>query len=281
MSSTLPDLEAVTRAVRHLPPLPAVAAEILATLGEGGADPDTVANLLMRDTALAARTLRVANSPYFGLQGRIGSVQEAVVVLGLASIRSLVVASALTQIFAGRVGAGFDQQCFWRHALATAAAAAALGGALGGNPGILFLAGIMHDMGRLALLVTYPDAFEAVLARRAAAGGGWIEAERAVLGFDHADIGGALCEHWRFPAVIGAAVAGHHAPPDDAAVREADIVHAANAIAHALDLAGEAAAAVPALSATAWERLGLSWDQLQRVLAASEAHFDALVAMLG
>jgi putative nucleotidyltransferase with HDIG domain len=208
----------------------------------------------------------------------VGSVQDAVVVLGLASVRALVVASALTRAFDGAAAADFDAHAFWRHSLATAAAAGELARRTGADGAALFLAGILHDMGRLALFATFPAAGEAVAAHRRAGGLAWHEAEAAVLGFDHAAIGGALCDHWHFPAAIGAAVAGHHAPED--AGRWADVVHAADAIAHALDLAGEADAAVPPQADGAWERLGLGWDELRQVLAATEGRFAGLLSIL-
>jgi len=277
--SPLPELPAALRAVRNLPPLPGVATQILASLGDERIDGERIAHHIASDTALAARTLRVANSPYYGLQGKIATIPEAVVVLGFANLRSLVMASALTLAFR-EVTPHFDRLGFWRHSLATAAAASAAGSVLGANPGLLFLAGLMHDMGRLALGVTFPAAFEAVAARRKQDDSSWLEAETAVLGFDHAMLGGALCDHWRFPAAIGRAVADHHKPDEVVADVFSAVVHVADAVARALDLAQGEDAAVPFIVAGAWERCGIDRVALRRILVETERHYDGLLHVL-
>jgi putative nucleotidyltransferase with HDIG domain len=281
MSPAFPDLPAALQAVRNLPPLPGVAAQVLASLGDERLDSERIAHQIASDTALAARTLRVANSPYYGLQGRIATIPEAVVVLGFANLRSLVMASALTLAFK-EATPQFDRLHFWHHSLATAAAAGAAATVRGADPGLPFLAGLMHDMGRLALGVTFPAAFEAVTARRRRDDSSWIDAERQVLAFDHATLGAALCDHWRFPAAIGRAVAGHHGLRDGTAAGGlSDLVHVADTIARALDLAQGGDAAVPFVLAEAWERCAIDDAALQRILAETERQFRALLHVLG
>jgi putative nucleotidyltransferase with HDIG domain len=279
MSPAFPELPAALGAVRNLPPLPTVATQILASLADDRVDSERIAHHIASDTALAARVLRVANSPYYGLQGKIATIPEAVVVLGFANLRSLVMASALTLTLTD-VSPEFDRLRFWRHSLATAAAASAAGSVLGTNPTLLFLAGLMHDMGRLALGVTFPAAFEAVAARRKQDDLSWIEAETEVLGFDHATLGGALCDHWRFPEVIGRAVAGHHKPREAAADRFPALVHVADAVARALDLAQDEDAAVPFIVVGAWERCAIDKDALRRILVDTERQYEGLLHLL-
>ncbi len=277
-SDPFPSLDEALHAVRNLPPLPGVAALVLASLGDERLDGELLARRIASDTALAARTLRVANSPYYGLQGRIDSIQEAVVVIGFSNLRSLAMASALTLAF-GEGAHRLDHRAFWRHSLGTAAAASATGGVLGGNSGLLFLAGLMHDMGRLALGVTFPDAFQAVVRRREQDDSDWVAAETAVLGYDHAVLGGALCEHWRFPVAITRAVASHHKPGDDGD-RLCDMLHVADVVARALELAGDASA-VPRIAPAAWNRLAIDDDALRRILVETERQFEALLQVLG
>ena len=278
MSPAFPDLHAALAAVRNLPPLPGVAAQVLASLGDERLDSERIAHQIASDTALAARTLRVANSPYYGLPGRIATIPEAVVVLGFANLRSLVMASALTLAFRD-AAPEFDRLHFWHHSLATAAAASAVAAVRGADTGLPFLAGLMHDIGRLALGATFPAAYEAVAARRRRDDASWIEAEREVLGFDHAALGAALCDHWRFPAAIGRAVAGHHGPGDGAGL--SDLVHVADAVARAIDLAQEEDAAVPRLVTEAWARCAIDEAVLPRILAETERQFRGLLHVLG
>jgi len=126
-----------------------------------------------------------------------------------------------------------------------------------------FTAGLLHDIGRLVLVTGFPEH-----ARRAALyqrehDCGTAEAERAVLGLDHALIGSALAQRWKFPAGVQQAIARHHTPAAHGAGAApdtlVDLLHLADVTAHALDLSGDPHERVPCLDSGAWHRLGLRW----------------------
>lgn len=281
---TTPTLAQIVGSLRVLPSLPTVVIELLQTMGDEDVDIDRLAHGIGNDQALAARTLRVANSPFYGVQGKIATIAEAITVLGFVNVRSLVTTAGLATAWPASATAGFDARTFWRHCLAVASCADALAHHAGMRAETLFLAGLLHDIGRLVLVATHPDVFAEILRRRAADDCLPVEAERALLGFDHTQIGGELCRHWRIPESIAAAVERHHQvrpATTGMAAEMADAVHLADAMAHALDLNHDAQAIVPAPQAAAWQRVGLERKSMRSVLEKAERQFESFANILG
>lgn len=281
---TTPSLGEVVNGLRALPSLPTVVMELLRTMGEEDVDIDRLAHGISNDQALAARTLRVANSPFYGMQGKIDTIAEAITVLGFVNVRSLVTTAGIATSWPADGTAGFEPRIFWRHSLGVASCAATLASHAKLRPETLFLAGLVHDIGRLVLVVTHPEAYADILLQRARQDLLMLDAERAVLGFDHAQIGSELCRHWRIPAPIATAVERHHQVSPEAPklpADMADVVHVADVLAHALDLADDPDALVPPPDAAAWQRLGIGEKQLRSVLEQAECHFNGFANLLG
>lgn len=279
-----PTLAELTGRIRSLPAMPAVALELLHTLTETDASSADLADLARRiaqDQAITARVLRVANSPFYGLQSRVASIHDAIVVLGFSAVRSLVLAAAVMASLPGGPCTGFSQERFWRHVLGTAAAAQAIGKRLGRPSEALFIAGLLHDIGRLALVVLYPARYATTLATAREQDRSLQDAEQEFFGFDHTSVGASLAEHWHFPEEIADALAWHHQPAQGKAGGLAAIVHYADAISQALDLDEAADGQVARLQESAVNSLGLDWDALLAVLAETQRRFDSYRLMLG
>lgn len=280
-------LEEVLADVRQLPSLPAAVEELVRALDNESTGIDQLADGIAKDQALAARALRVANSPFYGVQHKVASIHEAIVVLGFRAVGSLVMAASITGFFAPPREVPFDLTQFWRHSIGTALCARALARHVGLDPETGFTAGLLHDMGVLMLLTTRPSHYAAVLAYRDTHDVHLMEAEREVLGFDHGAAGEALAQRWRFPAEIVRAVARHHAPSDGDGLSVsqdkaslADVVHLANVLAHALDLAAAPNALVPPVDPGSWRRIGLYGDTLKPLLATVEREHEGYCALL-
>lgn len=277
-------LEEILADIRQLPSLPAVVGELIRTLDNESAGIEQLAEGIAKDQSLAARALRVANSPFYGIQHKVASIHDAIVILGFRAVGSLVMAASVTSYFKPPPEVDFDPTRFWRHGIGVALCARALAREVGLDTETAFTAGLLHDIGVLMLLTTRPEHYAAVLAARHERDCALVEAERDLLGFDHAAAGAALAERWRLPDEIARAVAQHHAPEPgrDAAARLslADVVHVANALAHALDLAGDPDALVPGLDAAAWRRIGLAERRLRDLLPDIEREHEGYCAML-
>jgi putative nucleotidyltransferase with HDIG domain len=267
--------EHIIRQIQELPSLPVVVLELLSSMDQDDTDVHVLAQKIELDQGLAAKTLRIANSSFYGMQSKVTSIPQAVSVLGFHSIRTVVTACALTGSFAP-VSGGFDFQAFWRHSLATAIAARLLAPHLGVNPETAFTAGLLHDLGTLVLVTRFPAEHALVRSYRQAHDCQMADAELAVIGIDHAQVGSALAAYWKFPEAIQQAVADHHAIDRLEAGGLPLAVHMANAVALALDLAGVDDALVPPLSPAGWRSIALDEQAWLALLAQTEHTFDEM-----
>jgi len=195
--------------IKALPTLPAVLTRIIATT----ADPDASALELSRhiasDQTLAATLLKLVNSAYYGHYRQIDSVTGAIVMLGFHEVRNLALAATVFRTFP-QGHPDFDRAQLWRHSLATAIAAEGISKMTGAGGGGSFVAGLLHDMGKVAFDVVYPRLFRDA-AHKAHAEKRFIrETELEVLGLTHAQAGGILAERWSLPIGIVEAVRFHH-----------------------------------------------------------------------
>jgi putative nucleotidyltransferase with HDIG domain len=236
---TMPQLDAVILSIHDLPSLPAVVAELLSSMEREDVDVHALADKIALDQALTAKTLRLANSSFYGMSAKVTSIQQAVSVLGLHSIRTLVTACSVTASFQSCRNSDFDFEAFWRHTIGTAACARVLARRLRQSPETAFTAGLLHDLGTLVLLTRFPREYSLAEAWRREHDSTTSAAQQAVFGLDHAAIGGALAAHWQFPMAIQQAVAQHHLepPPSDGLGLT---VHLANRLSHALERSGDA-----------------------------------------
>jgi len=263
-----------------LPSLPAVVMELLTTIDQEDVDISVLARKVSSDQALTAKTLRLANSSVYNLSVKVNTIQQAITYLGFQTTRNLIAAAALTGCFPSRQCPGFDDKAFWRHSIAVAACAGVLARHVRFNQDYAFTAGLLHDIGRLVLVTLYPQRYAQVLALRAANDSLLLEAERAVAGVDHVTAGVALARHWNFSETMRLAIAHHHDPETMGAGLLAMIVHVANAIVHALDLAGQEDDLVPPVSSVAWTALGLGEEAWLQVFHEAELQFEELAAIL-
>lgn len=263
-----------------LPSLPAVVMELLNSIDQEDVDISVLAKKVSYDQALTAKTLRLANSSLYGLQVKVTTIQQAITYLGFQTTRNLITAAAVTGCFAEGQCAGFDHKAFWRHSIATAACAKVLARQMRFNQDYAFTAGLLHDIGRLVLVSCFPQQYERVIGYRAAHDCFPLEAERAVLGIDHVAAGVALAEHWNFSDTMKLAIAHHHDPDTPGAGFLSAIIHIADAVVHALDLAQMADGLVPPVSSVAWQALGLDEEIYLQLFRETELQYDEIAMVL-
>jgi len=271
--------EELIQGLDDLPSLPAVVMELLGSIDQEDVDISVLARKVSSDQALTAKTLRLANSSAFGLV-KSTTIQQAMTYLGFQATRNLILAAAMTGCFPSGRCPSFDDKAFWRLSIATAACARVLARHMHFNQDVAFTAGLLHGIGRLVLVSRYPEQYDAVLRERQRVDGNLVDVEQAMLGVDHLLAGAALAEHWQFSGTMQQAIAFYHAPDMPGAGFLATIVHVANAVAHALDLADDADEQVPAISSVAWTALGLSEEAWLQVFRETELQFEELTAIL-
>lgn len=279
MSGPLNESEVLAR-VGELPALPAVVGEILGALEDETEPTERLVGRINADPVLVARVLGAANTAALGARHGIGSLLDAITLLGFSRVRQLVLMTSLVRQFQPATAA-FDPTAFWRHSFAVAVCARTLAHEAAVDEELSFNAGLLHDIGHLFIVIAFPAEFEAILAHMLEHDNDIVVAERAILGVDHGVIGSVMAAHWNLPGAFVEAIAGHHDP--DTANNEAfsNIVHIAEVLAHALDIGTIPRSVVPALSARARAHLGLSWHSLAARFPAIEAHYRAACLDLG
>ncbi|HVK93346.1 MAG TPA: HDOD domain-containing protein [Noviherbaspirillum sp.] len=273
-------LDDVVRDIRDLPSLPPIVIELINSFEQADVSIAAVADKVSRDQALAAKTLRLANSSFYGLQHKVRTIPQAITVLGFDSIRALITSAGIIDNFSGGEHDTFDFRMFWRHAVGTALCAKMLARALNLNQDYAFMSGLLHDIGKLVLVTRFPQLYALTIAHRNTHDCYMLEAERATLGLDHPTVGKALAEYWKFPPLIQRAIANHHMPAMQDLGDIPSVVHVANAIVHALDLSGDQHDLVPPIVERAWSSLNISPATLKSVFRETESQFDEACMIL-
>lgn len=253
--------QAVAR-IDTLPVLPAVFAELTEELRSPSASVKTIGEILSRDIGLATGLLKLVNSSFFGLPRRIASTEQAVTLLGLETVRALVLSHCLFARFDPRRYPGFGLGGLWDHSLGVARCARLLATLEGGDKAdkdVCFMAGLVHDMGKLIFADLFEEEYTRVLETSRSRNITTWEAELEVLGVTHAEIGAYLLGLWGFEEAVVLGVARHH-QPDKAGQSPplaVPLIHAANALEHELVVINRSYAPHP-LHASALAALGLS-----------------------
>ena len=222
------------RGLRRLPPFPAVATKLLRLLSNDDVAVRQIVELIRADPALASELMRVVNSPLYGFPARISSIQNAVTLLGLQTVRGF----ALTVSMKGFLHTALRLDLLrriWRHSLACGILCEEISAACSTSQvgdDRAYTAGLLHNVGRLGLFVAHPRAYAEMLTE--APDGDILDREREVFGIDHCEAGAWLAHSWGLPPDLEVVIAGHHQPLRQNGWELADLVRVAVLLTDAL-----------------------------------------------
>lgn len=193
--------------VANLPVMPTTLDEVNRLMESPDVSTEKIAKAISYDQAMAAKVLRMVNSPIYGFPGRISSLQHALTLLGLNVIRGVILSTAVFDA----MNAGMDG--LWDHSLGCSLACSQIARETGKkNPEEFAVSGLLHDIGKAVFSLQIPEAKKEVDSLVAAQDFSFFEAESRVLGFGHDKINRWLCEHWNLPLVIKEGMVWHHDP---------------------------------------------------------------------
>jgi HD-like signal output (HDOD) protein len=219
--------------LKKVPPFPPVAAKLLNLLSDPAVDTGEVADLIASDATFTARLLQRVNSAEFALAAGVTDIRHAIALLGLDTTRKVILAHAAGAYAGG--GLKTDaMRCCWRHTVATAVLADEIAAVCGDFTGVAFTAGIIHDIGRLGLLVAYPEEYERAIRDAAERSLDVLDFEEEVFGANHAQAGRILAEQWGLPSDMLLVAGRHHDPCEGAELSLLRIVHVACRLADVL-----------------------------------------------
>jgi putative nucleotidyltransferase with HDIG domain len=219
--------------VTQLPVQPGAAMRLLWMLEDPRTSAADLGRLIESDPALSTQVIRLANTAFYGLSGKVSSAWRAVTVLGLATVRAIAT-SAAVDLFSEKGRSVPDD--FWPHSVTTAAAAAAIARRVGIQPNDAFSSGLLHDLGTALVFRRAPRRYDAVLEMiEANPEIARLEAERLEFGMTHAEVGAAALGVMRFPAEMVEAIGSHHTPPAQVTSHLGRVLVAADSVAIEVD----------------------------------------------
>jgi HD-like signal output (HDOD) protein len=275
-------LDHLVQQIGSLPTLPSVIVRVNEQVGNPKTSALDLARTILEDQSLTARLLRLVNSPFYGFPRRIATVTEAVTILGFAPVRSLLLTASVVDLLVGEETPEFSPTGLWEHSVGAAVGAGLLARhTRHEDREEVFVAGLLHDVGKLVLFHFLTKEFLAVLETSRREDIPIRTAEQRLLGFTHDQVGRLLAERWKLPVRLSEAIGCHHRP-DLAQVgkREAALVHVAEALTRALGLGSGGDDAVPMLESETWRRLGLQTTILEPLMIELEEQYADARAIL-
>jgi HD-like signal output (HDOD) protein len=253
--------------------LPTIFTRINEAVNNPRSSMNEIGRIISEDAGLTARLLMVVNSAFFNFPQRIDSIAKAVSIVGTQQLRDLALATSIIKLFKGIPEDLVNMENFWKHSIGVGIAARTIATFRREmNIERFFVAGILHDVGRLLMFAKIPDLSRESISHAHKNGMLLFVAEAERIGFDHSAVGRALVSNWKLPHHLEEIIAFHHKP--EASTRfpiETAIVHVADIIAHAMELGTSGEKFVPPLNTAAWDKLALpisvlapAYEQIER-----------------
>ena len=265
----------------RLPPLPAIMLELQEVIHRRNSSAGQIAEVIGKDPGLAAWLLKLVNSPYYGFSAKVSTISRAVALVGTRQIQALSMGGALNSLAVLLPKDLLDMEQFWRHSIAAGIAAQEIWKLSGrADSEQIFVSGLLHDCGKLALAYAAPKVTTFLQNSFDYNAEPHYEVERKLIGFDHARLGGMLLHRWNMPLSLVMAVLNHHQVEDPVRYPEAAVVHIADALVTALHIATGVTAPVPPVSAAAWNVLGLAPAKLNLVAEMLQDKLDTICSAI-
>jgi putative nucleotidyltransferase with HDIG domain len=241
-----------------------------------------IGRIISEDQGLTARLLRLANSPFYGYPSKIETIFDAVLIMGTKQIQDLALATSVIAVFKGIPHEFVSMDTFWHHSIACGVIARVVAGyRREPNVELFFTAGILHDIGRLIMFSRASEKYSEIMLNCRQHKQLLFKAELETMGFDHAELGGALLKRWNLPPNLTEMVAFHHNPPKAYQYSfETSIIHVADIIGHALQIGNSGDPFIPPLHDSAWNQLSLPSRILPLIVDQSLQQFAATIQII-
>lgn len=270
--------------IENLPTLPEVANKLLKIINDPTTTAVDVANLISRDLSLTSKVLRLANSAFYGIPRTVTTVQNAVVILGLKVINTMVFSITVVKMFPGD-GRNelFSRKKFWAHALACAVLARQLALRMRKftlfDPEECFCAGLIHDIGRVVLDQFFHENFVKAIQMAMDRKIPLTQAESEVFGFNHSDVGDWLTSRWELPQDIRVPIVAHHNPSKTEYGREiTTLVHLADSLCYEIGHGLPRLDVRPPVEAALIDQLGFTPEDIEAVKAGAAEEIEKFQA---
>jgi HD-like signal output (HDOD) protein len=284
-------VDSAVREISQIAMLPEITIRIIELVEDPSSTANDLHNVIANDPALCARILKVVNSSFYGLPGQIGSINRAIVLLGLNAVKNIAISASLAKLFrGGQLSAHFSARDLWTHSVSTATAAKVVAETINvAATDEAFLAGLVHDLGIMVEMQFDRQKLIAVVEQAApdaegAPSGDWLAAEEEHFGATHQDFGRGLATKWKFPKSLVEVVSHHHDPMhlSEESRMLPCLIYVAERVAAGVEGSGFRLD-LPALDPdpAVLEVVGVGADQMEPMRARVAEAFEDVKAMLG
>ncbi len=233
------ELELLIMTASDLPTIPVVATKVMQLIESESATAEELAKIVAADPAVAARVLKISNSSFYGCQRQIQTLSHAIMILGFSTLKSLVVAASVKQVYKPY---GLTEKMLWEHSFGAGLAARIIANTTRMvNEEEAFLGGLFHDIGKIIMNTVDNQNFQTVMQKCFNEGISFVEAERQVYPYTHAEVGAMVIKKWNFPDFLMKAILQHHyfdfaQEEDPYQVRLTSVVGLSNLFCHKLGI---------------------------------------------
>lgn len=269
------------KGINDIPPLPVAVSDSMALLNNDVVDFNELQNAIAQDAGLSGRVLKVANSPFYGLAGQVGSIKEACVVLGTHTLKNIILAVGMISKFPPELSKNINLTDLWYHSYCTGVTARLLANRAGIDPEKAFTAGLLHDLGKMVLDIYFNAHYSEVITFQKENDCLISEAESEVLGITHSIVGKKLAACWNLPEEIVVAIGGHHNTQSSCTTPLSDVVHLSDIVSRSLDYGHAGDNLIPVIDEGALHRLDLSLNHISDDLEKVDMVMSTAKELLG
>lgn len=277
------DIKSIVKKIDGLKPIPQVASKVMSIAEDPESSMHDLSNVIVYDTAVTTNLLKVANSAYFGLSEKVDSVHQAIVLIGMDQVANLVLLSAGSENLKGSQE-GYDLEAgdLWKYSVSSALIARELAEKKGAKETqLIFTAALIKDIGKVILNQYVKDSFDNINTLVTEQNFTFREAEKEVIGIDHAELGGMVAENWKFSPMMIEIIRNHHLPQESSISEfESSIVYMADTICMMMGIGGGSDGLAYRFHRKAVERLGLTEKDFQRIIAGFGEKLPQVEAMM-
>lgn len=262
----------------ELPSLPVIFNQINEAIADPRSSAIYVANIISKDSSLSARLLKIANSAFYSFPSGIDTISRAVAIIGTKELSTIALGACALSMFKDIPADLIDMRSFWEHSIACGIIARVISSHKENTTTErFFLAGLLHDIGRLTIFKCLPVQAKESLLKAKRTNSLLHRAEKEVMGFSHSLIGGMLLKEWKLPVTLEDSVRYHHATTQCETALEPAVVHLSDVITNALGIGTSGEQFVPTLDSKAWEEIGLSTGVLSATINQADRHIAETV----
>lgn len=270
------EVERLIEETCDLPTIPTVALKVMDLVGLDTTSAIDIQAVIEKDSGLAGRVLKISNSALYGCRSSITNLSQAIMIMGFSILKAVVIAASTRNIYKRF---GITEKFLWEHSIVNGLASRQISLHIGfGKVEEAFLAGLMHDVGKVVINNTYPNQYQQLVSRVYTEGLDFAEAETEVFGFNHLDVGWLLAKKWKLPDEMSAAIRYHHdftLQPDPLLAHFAAIVNLSNGISRFIGVGGEFQRGVQFEHMESFHYLGLKNENMMKLVEKTQDEYQS------